>query len=319
MSVYTQLEENEVETILSGYDLGTLQQFQGIAAGIENSNFFLDTDRGRFVLTVFERVDPQDLPYFLNLMKHLAARGIPCPDVVARKDGSLLFSVRGKPGCIITRLPGQTYEVLTPVQLFSAGRMLARIHLQGVDFPWQRPNPTDMEWMHDTALAVANETGARFGSEARALLLDEVSRFSDHAWEGLPQGVIHADYFSDNLLFSGDEVSGVIDFYYACDGLWAYDLAIAINALALQLKDDDRLRFITLVKGYESERSLTPEERSSLPSLMRLAALRFWLSRLRDMFAPRQGSLVQIKDPEEYRKKLLCCRDLAQTKSLFPQ
>jgi homoserine kinase type II len=308
MSVYTNLSQQDVAAILAGYNLGGLLGFSGIAAGIENSNFFVDTERGRFVLTIFERMNTEELPYFMHLMCHLSANGFPCPAVQAGHNGSLLFDYRGKKGCLVSCLPGRTLDELDLKQLESAGHVLGELHLKGLDFPERRANPTFLEWITVTGNSLLQEVRDRYGSDAAGLLEDELAWQRQAAAGSLPSGVIHADYFCDNILFVGDEVSGVIDFYYACDGFFAYDLAIAANALAIRAGCGDSHRIEALLRGYEKARGLTAAEKEAFPGLLRLAALRFWVSRLYDAFHPREGSMVRIKEPEEYRNKLLFWR-----------
>ena len=308
MSVYTELNDADMAAILSGYSLGTLCSFQGIAAGIENSNFFVDTDQGRFVLTIFERMEEQELPYFMRLMKHLSHHGLSCPDVMVREDGSLLFDVGDKKGCIVSCLGGRTLDELNMAQLRSSGHALATLHRAGAGFPERRSNPTGIRWLSETILGMQEDMAARYGSDAAGLLHDELV-FQQAQNPDLPQGVIHGDLFVDNILFEGDEVTGVIDFYYAHDAAYAMDIAISLNAQAILLGRDDAERMQAFLEGYASLRPLGNEERAALPGLLRLAALRFWSSRLYDALYPRGGAMTQTKDPEEYRLKLLFHRN----------
>ncbi len=308
MSVYTELAEAELKNILSQYALGEYISHEGIAAGIENSNYFLDTTEGRFVLTVFERLDAKALPYFMRLMHTLAQRGFPCPSVQLRRDGSMLFAHAGKRACIVSCLPGSTVDVPDLRQLRPAGGMLARLHLAGQGFGERRENPTGVKWICSTGGALQPDMAARYGAGAAAMLGEELAWQQSQGARALPAGVIHADYFCDNILFSDDTVTGVIDFYYACDGAYAYDLAIAMNALAIDPESPDKGRLHALLDGYEQVRALAGEEKEALPQLLRLAATRFWVSRLYDALYPRKGAMVQIKAPEEYRQKLLWCR-----------
>jgi homoserine kinase type II len=315
MSVYTDLSRPDIAAILADYDLGAYRAHQGIAAGIENSNFFVDTEGGRYVLTVFERMQPEELPYFMHLMRHLAARGLACPDVMMRRDGSLLFEIHGsadrvstkKWGCIISRLAGRTLTWLNEAQLYAAGRTLAALHLAGADFPERRPNPTGLPWLGSRIEAMADQVEAAFGQAAAVLLADELAWQRARSERELPGGVVHADYFCDNILFDGDAVAGVIDFYYACDDAYAVDIAISLNALAVSVSPggQDRPRMAMFMQGYESVRALNAAEHDAMPALLRLAALRFWVSRLYDALYPREGAMTQVKDPEEYRAKLL--------------
>jgi len=312
MSVYTELTHADIRAILADYNLGALVSFEGIAAGIENSNFFIETESGgqttRYVLTIFERMDAEELPYFMYLMKHLAANGLSCPDVMPRRDGALLFECEGKQGCIVSCLAGKTLDSLNESQLFASGRSLAQLHLAGADFNQHRNNPTGAGWLSENANAVMAKTAERYGHEAAALLSDELDFQSTCVWDCLPSGVIHGDLFVDNILFEGDQVSGIIDFYYAHDAAFVMDIAISINAQALMLSNDDQRRVKVFLEGYASVRPLTGNEHQALPSLLRLAALRFWVSRLYDAIFPRGGAMTQTKDPEEYRQKLLLHR-----------
>jgi homoserine kinase type II len=309
MSVYTDLSRRDIASILASYDLGDYHAHRGIAAGIENSNFFIDTDAGRFVLTIFERMRAEELPYFMRLMRHLAAHGLSSPDVMVRKDGSLLFGIGGKQGCIISCLPGRTMERLNVVQLHDAGRTLALLHRAGAGFGERRPNPTGFAWLQSRIEGMRDDVAARYGESTAALLANELAWQRQRREQGLPAGVVHADYFCDNILFKGDVVSGVIDFYYACDDAYAMDVAISLNALAVSPGEEDKPRMQAFLAGYESVRAMNAAEHAAMPGLLRLAALRFWTSRLFDALYPRAGAITQIKDPEEYRAKLLSHRD----------
>jgi len=308
MSVYTELTHSNIESILSSYHLGALQSFAGIAAGIENSNFFINTEQGRFVLTVFERLDAHELPYFMRLMRHLSAKGLSCPDVMQRDDGSLLFKWthdgEEKCGCIVSCLPGVTLDFLSESQLQSAGKALAQLHLAGQDFDMQRDNPTGTNWLHDMVEKLQTRCEQNYGENAALLLRDELAQQKCYVWDTLPTGVIHGDLFVDNILFQGEAVAGIIDFYYAHTAPWVMDVAIALNAQAVVLGDDDAKRMQVFLEGYTSLRALQPEEEASLPMMLRLSALRFWVSRLYDALFPREGAMTQVKDPCEYEQKL---------------
>jgi len=306
MSVYTELTHADISTILSDYCLGGLATFEGIAAGIENSNFFIHTQGGkRYVLTIFERLDATELPYFMHLMKHLAANGLDCPDVMQRKDGSLLFEIAGKQGCIVSCLSGKTLDMLNPAQLTASGKALAQLHLAGANFDLQRDNPTGADWLGERIDDVLEKTAEQYGADAASLLSSELAFQRSCVWDSLPSGVIHGDLFVDNILFEGDQVSGIIDFYYAHHAAFAMDIAISLNAQAVQLCDQDQSRMALFLEGYTSIRPLSEDEQLALPILLRLAALRFWVSRLYDAFFPRDGSMTQTKDPAEYQRKLL--------------
>jgi len=309
MSVYTELTHENISHILEDYSLGALQSFEGIAAGVENSNFFIDTEQGRFVLTVFERMNAQELPYFMRLMRHLAGKGLSCPDVMQRRDDSLLFEVQdggeSKWGCIVSCLSGKTLDDLNVAQLHASGQALAQLHMAGESFTEEKKNPTGMFWLQEHVDKVLQGTAKAYGDVAANLLREELENQRAQSWDNLPQGVIHGDLFVDNILFDGDKVSGIIDFYYAHTAPWVMDIAIALNAQAVVLGDEDDHRIETFLAGYESVRSLQENEFQALPVSLRLGALRFWVSRLYDALFPRGGALTQTKDPEEYRLKLL--------------
>lgn len=305
MSVYTELTTTDISAILADYNLGALSDFQGIAAGIENSNFFINTDSGRYVLTIFERMQAEELPYFMRLMRHLAANGLSCPDVMPRHDNSLLFEIHGKQGCIVSCLTGKTLDELNAAQLRSSGEALARLHLAGADFNEYRSTPTGPEWLAAKIAEVIEKTASIYGVDAARLLTDELTRQRHQNWDCLPCGVIHGDLFVDNILFEGDQASGIIDFYYAHHAAYAMDIAITLNAQAVLLGDHDQERIDAFLSGYEQLRPLQLQEREALPLLLRLGALRFWVSRLYDAIYPRGGAMTQTKDPEEYRRKLL--------------
>ncbi|OIO69791.1 MAG: homoserine kinase [Zetaproteobacteria bacterium CG12_big_fil_rev_8_21_14_0_65_55_1124] len=311
MSVYTELNDADVAAILSGYGLGSLQSFEGIAAGIENSNFFVNTDQGRYVLTIFERMDADELPYFMHLMHHLSAHGFSCPDVMRRNNGEYLFDVTGKKGAIVSRLSGRTLDALSSKQLQQAGRALAALHLAGASFDERRENSTGFAWLKELAGKMEGDVARVYGADAAHLLHDEISWQAGQDDSALPRGVIHGDLFCDNILFDGDALSGVIDFYYAHDAAYAMDVAISLNALAVRVgmpdagQESDAERMQCFLAGYQALRPLDDAEHAYLPALLRRAALRFWSSRLFDALYPRGGAMTQTKDPEEYRLKLL--------------
>ncbi|MDQ6994415.1 MAG: homoserine kinase [Mariprofundaceae bacterium] len=308
MSVYTELTHTDIESILSSYNLGALHSFEGIAAGIENSNFFIDTEKGRFVLTIFERLNASELPYFMHLMRHLSSKGLSCPDVMVRDDRSLLFSLmydgEEKCGCIVSCLSGKTLDYLNEVQLHASGKALAQLHVAGQDFNERRDNPTGMLWLQEMVEKVSDRCEQVYGSDAALLLQNELKQQQAYHFEDLPTGVIHGDLFVDNILFDEQGVSGLIDFYYAHHAPWMMDVAISLNAQAVTLGEHDRHRMQTFLQGYTSVRDILPQEQASLNMLLRMSALRFWVSRLYDAFFPREGAMTQVKDPKEYENKL---------------
>ncbi|MDQ6981978.1 MAG: phosphotransferase, partial [Mariprofundus sp.] len=232
--------------------------------------------------------------------------------VMQRKDGTLLFELKGKQGCIVSCLPGKTLDELNEAQLASAGQALAQLHLAGADFEKRRSNPTGASWLTEKVDAVMTQTAVMYGEDAADLLSDELDFQRSCVWDSLPSGVIHGDLFVDNILFEGEQVSGIIDFYYAHHAAYAMDIAISINAQAVLLTDHDQPRIRVFLDGYESVRPLEEDEQAALPLLLRLAALRFWVSRLYDALFPRGGAMTQTKNPEEYHKKLLLHRHVVQ-------
>ena len=317
MAVYTDISDAELSALLERYDLGAATAYKGIAEGVENSNFLLETERGRFFLTIYERrVRREDLPFFLTFMQHLAARGFPSATPIADRDGRLLGEVRGKPVAIVSFLTGLSVRRPTIDHCRAAGRGLAWLHEAAQGFAGQREN--------DLGHARWPAMFAGLRSEADALkpgladlVAGDVARIAA-AWpHGLPQGVIHADYFPDNVFFRGREFAGAIDFYFAAQDALAYDLAIALNAWCFEADGSFNLTAArALVAGYEGRRPLSREERVALPVLAHGAALRFFLTRLHDWQATPAGALVRPKDPLEYERKLAVHRagvDLFQT------
>jgi homoserine kinase type II len=304
MAVYTDVAAEELEAFLAGYDIGALLAYKGIAEGVENSNFLLHTGQGNFILTLYEkRVAVADLPFFLGLMEHLASRGITCPQPVKNRQGVVLGRIAGKPAAIITFLDGMWLRRPAAGHCGALGEALGRLHRAGADFPGKRPNTLSVAGWRPLYEAVAPRCdGIRPGLAAG--LAAELTAL-EAAWpRGLPQGVIHADLFPDNVFFLGDKLSGLIDFYFACTDALAYDLAICLNAWCFE---PDHSYNVTkgrnLLQAYGAVRALSAAEREALPMLARGAALRFLLTRLVDWFDER-SALVRRKDPLEYFRKL---------------
>jgi homoserine kinase type II len=305
MAVYTDVAAEDLTNFLADYDLGDLRSYKGIAEGVENSNFLVRTSAGNFILTLYEkRVAAGDLPFFLGLMEHLAARGLTCPQPVKNRRGAVLGTVAGRPAAIVTFLDGMWIRRPSAAHCAAVGQALARLHLAGRDFPMRRKNALSVEgWrpLYETCRQRANNVQP----ELRDFLAQELDHL-EAAWpRDLPQGVIHADLFPDNVFFLGDQLSGLIDFYFACTDTLAYDVAVCLNAWCFEL---DHSYNVTkgrgLLQSYAKTRSLSPSELAALPLLARGAALRFLLTRLVDWLDVPAGALVRPKDPLEYFRKL---------------
>jgi homoserine kinase type II len=306
MAVYTDVAADELAEFLEAYDIGELLSYKGIAEGVENSNFLLHTSRGSFILTLYEkRVEKGDLPFFLGLMTHLAAHGINCPQPVTNRSGEALGVLAGRPAAIITFLEGVWPRKPSAVHCAGVGRVLAKMHLAGHDFAMSRANALSVSgWrpLFEAASARADELQPGL----RAFLAAELDYLEGNVWpRHLPQGVIHADLFPDNVFFLGDELSGVIDFTFACNDMLAYDVAICLNAWCFE---PDHAFNVTkaraFLNAYGRERPLSDTEQDALPLLARGAAMRFLLTRLVDWLNVPPGALVRPKDPLEYVRKL---------------
>jgi homoserine kinase type II len=312
MAVYTDVTAEELTGFLAGYELGELLSYKGIAEGVENSNFLVHTSAGTYILTLYEkRVAAKDLPFFLGLMQHLARRGLTCPLPVANRGGEALGRLAGRPAAIITFLDGVAVRRPTAQHCGALGRALARLHRAGEGFPMARPNALSLAgWPPLFAQAEARADAVAVGLAERTRR--ELAHL-ERAWPtGLPTGIIHADLFTDNVFFIGPEVSGLIDFYFACTDAFAYDLAICLNAWCFEPDGSFNLtKGSALVAGYQAVRPLGAEEVEALPVLCRGAALRFMLTRLVDWLNVPAGALVRPKDPLEYDRRLAFHRRVA--------
>ena len=301
MSVYTSVSPEQLSAWLQDFALGKLLDLKGIASGITNTNYFVTTETGRYVLTLFEHNTADELPYFLDLMAHLADRGTPCPHPVSNAGGRYLGELNGKPAALVTCLRGSSIEAPSVEHCAAMGQVLARMHIAGGSFEGKVENPRGPHWWRVTAEAVMPFLKA----EDKAMLENELAHQAECRACYLPRGVIHGDMFRDNVLFDGVELTGLIDFYYACDDVLAYDLAITVNDWCVhedgQL-DEERLR--AMLNAYHVERPLTSAEHAAWPTLLRAAALRFWLSRLYDLHYPREGEITHAKDPGHFRRIL---------------
>lgn len=305
MAVYTDVEPEALGAFLEHYDIGRPMAFHGIAEGVENSNFLLVTNTGRFILTIYEkRVDPTDLPFFLGLMDHLALGGVACPRPVKGLDGEVLRDLCGKPAAIVTFLDGLSPRRRSSAKCRALGSAMASLHQAGRGFALQRTNALGPDgWPRLFAMSRASTAG--MAKQLVAEIEGELERIVA-AWPaGLPHGVIHADLFPDNAFFDGDSVSGIIDFYFACNDLLAYDVAIAINAWCFEPRGELNVtQAAALLDGYCAVRPMEHDEIAALPVLCSGSALRFYLTRLYDWLNQIEGALVKPHDPGEYLKKL---------------
>ncbi len=301
MSVYTHVSETQLAEWLRGYSVGRLAALEPVAAGIENTNYFVTTTQGRYVLTLFERLAAAELPFYLGLMAHLARHGIPCPAPMADLSDQYLSSLNGKPAALVTRLSGSSIERPGLGECGELGSLLARMHLAGRTYSAYLDNPRGPKWWRAAARAVRPFLDA----EAQALLDEELRFQSLYRFPDLPRGSVHADLFRDNALFEDGRISGVIDFYFAGVDCLLFDLAVCANDWCLIDAERDRrldpARVQALLAAYAALRPFTALERGAWPVMLRAAALRFWLSRLNDFHLPRPGVLVHAHDPGHFR------------------
>jgi homoserine kinase type II len=305
VAVYTEVSDEELSAFLDTYDIGTVLSYKGIAEGVENTNYFLHTTKGSYILTLYEkRVREDDLPFFLGLMQHLALKGLNCPLPVSNRRGEPLGRVAGRPAVIITFLEGIAVRRPTAQHCGALGAALAKLHLAGRDFSMQRPNALSLEaWAPLFAQAEAQADTVSPGLAERTRR--ELALLEESWPRGLPTGIIHADLFTDNVFFIGSEVSGLIDFYFACTDAFAYDVAICLNAWCFEIDASFNLtKGRAMLAGYRSVRRLEPQEVEALPVLCRGSAMRFMLTRLVDWLNVPPGALVKPKDPLEYDRKL---------------
>lgn len=314
MAVFTEVSEDEAGELVRALNLGQLRELRGIQGGIENTNYFLTTDQGDYVLTLFERLTFEQLPFYLHLMKHLARRGIPVPEPHARPasvcaaepDGDLLLEIRGKPAAVVDKLRGKSELAPTAAHCAAVGEMLARMHLAGRDYSRSQPNLRGLAWWNETVPVVLPYVG-----EDQAALLRSELAFQNHVAAGsahaaLPRGVIHADLFRDNVMFEQGRLTGLFDFYFAGVDSWLFDVAVCLNDWCVDLPTGahDAQRAAAFLQAYAGVRPLGSAERQLLPAMLRAAALRFWISRLWDFHLPREAAMLQPHDPAHFERVL---------------
>lgn len=313
MSVYTTVSADELDAWLARYAVGTLVEHSPIAAGIENTNYFVTTERGRYVLTLYERLPGEDLPFYLNLMAHLARAGVEVPAPIPDRTGALFSHLNGRPAGLVTRVDGAPVDAPTPDACAAVGASLAKLHRASQSYRPRLTNRRGPAWWRQAARAVRPFVTAA----QNELLASEVRFQTGFGKSALPKGAIHGDLFCDNVLFAGARVAGIIDFGFAATDYFAYDLAIAVNDWCIADDDGalDRERLRAMVRAYDAVRKLTDDERAQWPSLLRAAALRFWVSRLYDMHLPRPGELTHAHDPLPF-ERILRARAAAPTRPL---
>jgi len=306
MAVFTEVSDDEARALLRRLGLGELQSLRGIQGGIENTNYFATSDAGEYVLTVFERLDFEHLPYYLHLMKHLAHHGVPVPDPATDAGGEIVHQVRGKPAAVVNKLEGHSELAPTPAHCREVGAMLARMHLAGRDFNRRQPNLRGLGWWNETVPVVLP-----YVEPAQAALLKGELAYQNHvaagsAYAALPRGPIHADLFRDNVMFEDGRLTGFFDFYFAGDDTWLFDLAVCLNDWCIDLASGhaDTERAQAFVDAYVRVRPLAAAERQLLPAMLRAGALRFWISRLWDYHLPREATLLKPHDPGHFERVL---------------
>ena len=306
MAVYTEVSKKEANSLLKTLNLGLASTLKGASGGIENTNYFVTTPVGDYVLTLFERLTFEQLPFYLNLMKHLATSGIPVPDPAADSRGRILHTLNNKPAAVVNKLRGQSQLNPTAAHCAAVGHMLARMHAAGQHFNEQQPNLRGLAWWNDTVPVVL----PYLTDDQRRLILSELA-YQNHiaagsAYRGLPQGAIHADLFRDNVMFEGEELTGFFDFYFAGTDSLLFDISVCLNDWCIDLPTGQHHagRADAFIAAYQSVRPLTANERTLLPALLRAGALRFWLSRLWDFHLPREAAVLQAHDPGHFERVL---------------
>ena len=306
MAVFTPVSLDEIIPWAAQFPIGTVRSIQGISSGIENSNFFLFTDRGEYVLTIFEKLSFEQLPFYLNLMHHLAERDVLVPAPIANEQGDILHRLQGKPAAIVSRLHGDWVLAPRPVHCASVGAMLARMHLAAHDYPLYQPNLRGLSWWRETTPVVLPYLSDDNQQLLRAEMQFQENLAASTIYPSLPSGPIHADLFRNNVMFNGEQLSGFFDFYFAGCDRWLFDVAVTVNDWCIDLDSGatDAARVRALLDAYHAVRPFTLEEISAWPAMLRAAALRFWISRLYDFYLPREAEMLTPHDPTHFERIL---------------
>lgn len=307
MAVFTEVSHSQAQDLLDRLHLGALSALLGIEGGIENTNYFVTTDQGEYVLTLFERLTHEQLPFYLFLMKHLAAQGIPVPDPAADQAGDVLHTVCGKPAAVVNKLAGKSQLAPEAVHCAAVGDMLARMHLAGQDYNRQQANLRGLPWWNETVPVVLPHLTAEQAALIRAELAYQNHIAASSACAALPRGPVHADLFRDNVMFEGERLTGFFDFYFAGVDTWLFDLSVCLNDWCITHADGQHEpeRAQAMLAAYQAVRPLTAAERELLPAMLRAGALRFWISRLWDFHLPREASMLKPHDPTHFERVLL--------------
>ncbi|MEZ2352089.1 homoserine kinase [Caballeronia sp. RCC_10] len=310
MAVFTPVTDAELGDWLQHYDLGDVVEFRGIHSGIENSNFFLTTTHGQYVLTIFEKLTATQLPFYLDLMRHFASHRVPVPDPMPRRDGSLFGMLKGKPAAIVTKLEGAPELAPTPAHCIEVGQMLARMHLAGRDFARHQPNLRSLSWWQENVPAIASFLSDSQRELIETELAHQAAFFASADYATLPEGPCHCDLFRDNVLFAhGREharLGGFFDFYFAGVDKWLFDVAVTVNDWCIDLETGalDPARVDALLRAYQTVRPFTPAEDRHWNDMLRAGAMRFWVSRLYDFHRPREAELLKPHDPGHFERIL---------------
>lgn len=310
MAVFTEVSFDEASAFLQALNLGQLQSMEGCSGGIENTNYFVTTEQGAYVLTLFERLSFEQLPFYLHLMKHLAGKGIPVPDPAADRDGDILHKLLGKPAAVVNRLRGKHELNPSPQHCEAVGAMLAKMHLAARDFERHQPNLRGLPWWNETVPLVLPHLDGPQAALIRSELAYQNHVAASSIYAALPRGAIHADLFRDNVMFESVQgapvLTGFFDFYFAGVDSWLFDIAVSLNDWCIDLDTGatDNARTASFLQAYAAVRPLTAAERQLLPAMLRAGALRFWISRLWDFHLPREASMLQPHDPTHFERVL---------------